>query len=144
MPNSPSPISKPDGEKAVDDIRAQLGIDPRLNIAYAEVNVGSVADEPIAVSGSRSPAGTVPTPTTQLYDTFDTPPGHYRGNDAEAKLLEAIAVELQPGATKGGRYPQHAGAIRLYSHFTICPSCDGVIAAFRAMFPGVELVVSHG
>jgi hypothetical protein len=144
VPNPPTPIDKTDGEQAVDDIRQQLGIDPRLNIAYAEVAVGPVIDEPIGVSGVRSPPGTVPTSITRLFDTFDTPPGHYRGNDAEAKLLEAVAAQLQPDAVKGGSYPAHQGSVRLYSHFTICPSCDGVVAAFRVMFPNVELVVSHG
>jgi hypothetical protein len=79
-----------------------------------------------------------------LFDTFDTPPGHYRGNDAEAKLLEAVARAIEPNAQKGQCYANPSGAIRLYSHFTICPSCGGVIAAFQTMFPGIVLSYSDG
>ena len=68
----------------------------------------------------------------------------YRGNDSEAKLLEAAAKQIQPNAQKGQCYPGPKGTIRLYSHFTICASCEGVIAAFRAMFPNVVLSVSDG
>jgi hypothetical protein len=92
----------------------------------------------------RSPAGSVPMPTSRLFDTFDTPPGFYRGADAEVKVLEAVARAIQPHAQRGWSYPLPTGSVRMFSHFTICPSCDGVIAAFRAMFPNVALSVSDG
>jgi len=115
-----------------------------LNIAYAEVNVDTYQDELIGVSGADSPASTVPTPFSRLFDAVDTPPGMFRGNDSEVKLLEAIARAIQTNVQKGQCYPDRTGPIRLYSHFTICPSCDGLIAAFRAMFPNVALSISDG
>jgi hypothetical protein len=142
--SGPNPIPKADGEREVAALYQQFGVSAALNIAYAEVSVDSHHDDPIGVSGRNSPTGTIPTPTFRLFDTFDTPPGHYRGNDAEAKLLEAIARKIQPNAQKGQCYAGPTGAVRLYSHFTICPSCDGVIAAFRGMFPCVVLSVSDG
>jgi hypothetical protein len=147
MPNSshgPNPIDKTVGEKEVAHIQQQFGIDPDQNVAYAEVNVDSYQDELIGISGSQSPAGTVPIPVSRLFDTFDTPPGHYRGNDSEVKLLEEIAKTIQSDAQKGQCYPKRTGSIRMYSHFTVCPSCEGVIAAFQAMFPGIEFSYSDG
>lgn len=140
----PDPIREADGEAAVAAIRQQFGIAATQNIAYAEVATDTYQDEPIGVSGSDSPAGTVAVPTSRLFDTFDTPPGFYRGNDSEVKLLEAMARAIQPNAQKGQCYPQRTGSIRLYSHFTLCPSCDGVIAAFRAMFPSIDFSYSDG
>jgi hypothetical protein len=142
--SGPNPIPKTDGEREVASLYQAFGIPASQNVAYADVSVGTIQEEMVSVSGSGSPAGMVPTPTARLFDTFDTPPGFYRENDAEAKLLEAVAKAIQPGAQKGQCYPDPAGSVRLYSHFTICPSCDGVMAAFRAMFPNVALSVSDG
>lgn len=140
----PNSIRKADGEAEIAAIRQQLNIAPAQNIAFAEVAVGTYQDEQIGVSGGTSPAGTVPTPTSRLFDTFDTPPGHDRRNDAEAKLLETIARAIEPNVQKGQCYANHTGTIRLYSHFTICPSCGGVIAAFQAMFPKVVFSYADG
>lgn len=142
--SGPVPIPKTEGEKEVSNLYQAFGVPAAQNIAYAEIDVGRYHDELVAVSASSSPAGTVPTPTTRLFDTFDTPPGFYRGNDAEVKLLEAIARAIEPNTRKDLCFPGLTGSVRLYSHFTICPSCDGVIAAFRAMFPNVALSVSDG
>jgi putative deaminase of polymorphic toxin system len=140
----PNPIRKADGEAEVAALRQQFNIPAAQNVAYAEVAVDAHQDELIAVSGGTSPAGAVPTPASRLFDTVDTPPGHYRGNDAEVKLLEAVARAIEPNAQKGQCHANRTGAVRLYSHFTICPSCLGVIAAFGAMFPGVVLSYSDG
>jgi hypothetical protein len=140
----PNPIGKTDGEKEVAVIRQQFNIPAALNIAYAEIAVETYQDELIGVSGAASPAGTVPTPTSRLFDTFDTPPGHFRDNDAEVKLLEAVARAIQPDAQKGQCYPARTGTVRLYSSFTICPSCEGVMAAFQELFPNVEFSSSDG
>jgi hypothetical protein len=140
----PNPIRKTDGDIEVAAIRQQFNIAAAQNVAYAEVAVDAYQDELIGVSGATSPAGTAPNRTTRLFDTSATPPGHYRGNDAEAKLVEALAMAIEPNAQKGQCYSNHAGTIRLYSHFTICPSCDGLIAAFQAMFPNVVFSYSDG
>lgn len=140
----PNPIPKTEGEREVASLYTTFGVAASQNIAYAEISVGGVLDELVGVSGASSPAGTVPTPTSRLFDTFDTPPGHYRGNDAEVKLLEAIAREFEPNAKNGQCYAGPSGSVRLYSHFSICPSCDDIIAAFKVMFTNVILSVSDG
>lgn len=142
----PNPIPKIEGEREAAAIRQQFNIPASQNIAYAEVNVDSYQDELIAVSGGTpvTPAQTAPVPVSRLFDTIATPPGHYRGNDAEAKLLEAIARAVEPNAQKGQCCPNRTGTIRLYSDFTICGSCSGVIAAFQAMFPNVIFSYSDG
>lgn len=142
--SGPNPIPKAEGEREVASLYTTFGVPASQNIAYVEISVGAVQDELVGVSGASSPAGTVPTPPSRLFDTFDTPPGHDRGNDSEVKLLEAIARELEPTAQQGQCYAGPSVSVRLYSHFTICPSCDGVIAAFNAMFPNVTLSVSDG
>lgn len=142
--NGPNPIPKAEGEIEVANLYLGFGVSASQNIAYAEISVGEYQGELVGISGASSPAGTVPTPVPRLFDTFDTPPGHYRGNDAEVKLLVAIAKAIEPNAQKGQCDPVPLGVVRLYSHFTICPSCDGVIAEFRAMFPNVILSVSDG
>ncbi len=140
----PNPIPKAEGEQEVALLYQNFGVPASQNIAYAEIKVAVHLNELIGVSGTVSPPGTVAVPASRLFDTFDTPPGHYRGYDAEAKLLEAIAKEIEPNAQKGQCYPNCSGSVRLYSHFTICPSCDGVVAAFRAMFPNFALSISDG
>lgn len=143
-PSGPNPVPKAEGEREVAAHYRAFGVHTAQNVAYAEINVGAYHDELVGVSGSGSPSGILPTPTSRLFDTFDTPPGFYRGNDAEVKLREAIAKAIEPNAQKGQCSSTPAGSVRLYSHFTICPSCDDVVAAFRAMFPNVALSVSDG
>lgn len=142
--SGPNPIPKAEGEAEVALLYQTFGVSADRNVAYAEVDTDSCGDDLIGVSGRDSPAGTAPAPAARLFDVFDSPPGMFRGYDAEVKLLEATALAIQPDAGTGAVYPARTGTVRLDSHFTICPSCDGVIAAFRAMFPNVELSASDG
>lgn len=142
--SGPNPTSKADGEAEVAALYQALGVAATQNIAYAEVTVDGVEDELVGVSGGLSPGGTVAPPVVRLFAVFDTPPGMNRGYDAEVKVLEAVARLIRPDADAGGCYPTPTGSVRLYSHFTICPRCNGVIAAFRAMFPNVALSASDG
>jgi hypothetical protein len=140
----PNPIGKSEGEAEVVALYSALGVPQAQNIAYAEITVDGLDDALVGVSGIRAPGGTVAVPTARLFATFDTPPGMDRRYDAELKVLEAVARLIQPDAQPDDVYPTPTGSVRLYSHFTICPSCDGVIAAFRAMFPNVVLSTSDG
>lgn len=80
----------------------------------------------------------------RLFDTFDIPPGHYLGNDSEAKLLEAIAQAIQRDVRRTEQYPDSTRTVRLYSDFIICPSCEGVITAFQEVFPSIAFSYSDG
>lgn len=131
------PIPSDEGLHEIERLRELLGIDDDQNIAYAELTINGEYEELIAVSGIRSPAGTVTLPEERLFDTFDV--DFDRSADAEVKLLEEIARRLQRGAPT-------CAMIRLFSERPSCDSCEGVIVQFRAEFPepDIQLVVSDG
>lgn len=128
-------IGLEDGLWRVAEVRSRLRISRHKNIAIADVNVtGSQPRSVIGVSGQESPAGTVMAPDARLFETISTG-RNPRTFDSEVKILEHIAATMPRNAR---------GTISLFTERPVCISCDGVIAQFRQLFPGVQLNIGTG
>lgn len=122
----------------IQEYRLKELIPSRRNVAVARVQInpdrGAIGwgEDLVAVSGTKTPAGSVPMPEDPLFEAFEVPPGHDRRFDTEYKLLEAIASRCTPEAI---------GLVTLVTERSPCPSCASVIQQFRERFPGIQLTV---
>jgi hypothetical protein len=108
------------------------------NIAVARTEINGLPRETLAgLSGEKPRSGFVPPAGTpgnpKIFHAW--PSGNNsREADSEYNLLNYIANQLGP-------FPELRGRIVLFSERPVCSSCTFVIGQFRAIFPGIEIVV---
>jgi hypothetical protein len=140
-----NPISRAHGVRKVTSLKRRFGIEDFRNAAFAEIDTGTGAVSSLqAVSGQRARRGFVSPPGTnggissrqrRFVTTLDDNLRNNRQFDSEVILLEQIANSIPTSAS---------GRIRLFSEQPLCRSCNSVVDQFRSMFPGIEVIVSHG
>ena len=114
------------------------------NYGYLEGNVGSITK-----NGEMIRSGE-PDKITQVFEALEVNPQQVVGGenswlrttDSEYKMLNRLANDL--GATKGAKYPNITGELKIVSERPYCPSCQGVIQQFNEMFPNVKLILVDG
>lgn len=116
-------------------VKAGLAAGANTNVAKARIDIEGVERELLAVSGEKSPSGTVGISEDPIFETRFV--DHDRRLDSEAKILEAIAKKL-------GKNHDCQGSITLLSERPCCPSCLGVIQQFKKRYPNVSLQVYTG
>ncbi|MFM7851213.1 MAG: deaminase domain-containing protein, partial [Flammeovirgaceae bacterium] len=109
----------------------------RRNMAFADIKVNGEVSTLVSISGSKTRPLLIEAPTNRNFTTFETPRGHLRSTDSEAKLLEAIAARYADN-------PKIKGTINLFTERRQCDSCRGVIDQFKAMFPNIKLKIGNG
>lgn len=128
-------ISVSRGVEQTTAIRERLGLatgERNVAVAQGELNGEKFAYE--AVSGKKSPAGTIELPENPIFTT--KPSGAMtRAFDTEVKILENAAKQLTPDST---------GVINIFTERAPCLSCQQVIKQFEDMFPKVKVIVTHG
>ena len=121
------------GQEVAADYRANsnngLGVKKSANIAVSQYEINGESGQHIAVSGEAERPGAINMPAQRQFD-YGTRPF-----DSETKIFETHAANLGPDAT---------GTIDLYSERIPCPSCQGVIGQFKALFPGIQVNVTWG
>ncbi len=132
-------ITKKDGLKRTNAARKKYNVkEGTRNVAVADVEItGREKKSVVAISGQKSPDGTVPSPKKRLFKTKDSG-AMTRKYDTEVKILEDVASDLDRDST---------GLINLFTEKEPCPSCGGkggVIDQFRKMFPNIKLNVTDG
>lgn len=128
------------GKQAADDVRARLAangetISKGRNVAVAR---GTIDGEEIsldAVSGTKTPSGTVQMPESPTLNPISVDGSVERPTDSEFKILDQLAQKLNPDSK---------GVINLYTEREPCPACDNVIKQFQDKFPGVKVNVTNG
>ncbi|MEQ9480925.1 deaminase domain-containing protein [Coleofasciculus sp. F4-SAH-05] len=116
-------------------LRHELGIGQRRNIAIAEFQIGNDSGELTAVSGQAIRPGTISLPQQPLFETFEFSPGHSRAYDSEYKLLEELA-------SRYAQTPEIQGTVNLVTERPPCVSCSYVIEQFRQRFPNIALNIN--
>jgi hypothetical protein len=130
-------IGRRQGLQYVDSVRDRLDVETTRNIAYLEYSIGETEGRLTAISGEGAYADTVGVPANPVFQAFDV--GHARDADSEYKLLNALAALL-------GDKPCDKVRVRLFTERPLCPSCQGVVAQFKARYAGadVKIVTSDG
>ena len=92
----PEGIPPAEGARIAHSIRRSLNVN-KGNVAIAEVDIEGQRQLLAAISGKKSPPGTVPTPTERLFQTQKSG-AMPREFDTEVKILEQVAKDLLPTA----------------------------------------------
>jgi hypothetical protein len=142
---NPTYISPEEGRRRVAEIRRELREDTgaegaleRRNIAILRYEVYGGKGELVAVSGQKSPPGTVPLPEDLEFTTLPTYRTHGdrdRSFDSEVKLLEHFAKRFSR---------ESKGSVSLYTERSPCFSCQAVIQIFRGRYPGIRFSRTYG
>ncbi len=121
------------------DDKKGLGLNSRnkagKNFAKIEFEISGERGTIYAMSGQKSPQGTVSIPGNRRFVTVDVR-GRTRAFDSEVKMFEYLADNYDVGSH---------GKITLKSELIVCPSCKGVTSQFDEMFKGlIEIEVRSG
>jgi hypothetical protein len=116
------------------ELRQSLNVGGGRNSAVAQFKIDGATGELVGVSGQAVRPGTVPAPTSHVFNTIQTG-NNPRTLDAEYKILEQLATQL----TSTSR-----GVVNLYSELPVCVSCSSVITQFQQKFPNVVVNVTIG
>ncbi|WP_052344264.1 pre-toxin TG domain-containing protein [Bacillus ndiopicus] len=126
--------STEDSINRINQIRQELSVGSKRNIAFAEYEINGKKGELIGVSGNAERAGTVGVPEKRIFDTITTG-NNPRTLDSEVKILENLASNLSQ---------QASGKVYLFSELPFCISCSGVIEQFKKRFPNIDVIIDHG
>ncbi|QLY32956.1 hypothetical protein H0264_12590 [Nocardia huaxiensis] len=129
-----------DGKQEAQAVRDRLAASGQTIAGTRNVAVtrGQIDGQDIsldAVSGGKTPDGTVGTPKEPMFNPVSEDGSVIRPTDSEYKILENLGQQLRPDSK---------GSINLYTEREPCGACLSVIEQFRAKFPGVEVNVTHG
>jgi hypothetical protein len=128
------------------DERLRLGLTSngsrQRNLAVVDYSINGDRGTLAALSNTHSPAGTVGMPTERVFSTFSTPAHHNRALDSEMKIFETFARQHNPNGV--AVVPDVRGHMNLMSELRICPSCNGGLRQFEAMFPNVKVNIHTG
>ncbi|WP_235884172.1 RHS repeat-associated core domain-containing protein [Saccharopolyspora elongata] len=113
-------------EEKIDNYRDDHKVGKGRNIAVAEYEIDGMSGELIGTSRAHQYPGAVPMFENPRFDAA-------RASDAEHKILENMAQNLDPSAS---------GRIHITSERPVCTSCQGVIEQFRQAFPGIQVTYS--
>jgi hypothetical protein len=117
----------------VADYRSAQNIRGSRNVAATSSCLDGIFSILVAVSGVKSPPGSVDLPSDPVFDTFDpVGNGNTREYDSERKLLETINAATTPSTR---------GTVFLLSERRPCDSCAGVVTQFRASRPLVMVQI---
>ncbi|WP_280407639.1 deaminase domain-containing protein [Nocardia brasiliensis] len=138
----PSVTNSPefDGSQAANDLRARLAANGESvansrNVAVARGQIDGQNISLDAVSGARTPSGTVEAPGNPILRPESVDGSVVRPADSEFKILDNLAQNLRPDSK---------GSINLYTERAPCDACTNVIEQFKQRFPGVEVNVTYG
>ncbi|MFE9582090.1 deaminase domain-containing protein [Nocardia sp. NPDC006044] len=133
-------MSEFNGSQEAQGVRARLAANGEAvansrNVAVARGEIDGQNISLDAVSGARTPSGTVDAPTNPILRPQSVDGSVVRPVDSEFKILDSLAQQLRPDSK---------GAINLYTERSPCDACTDVIKQFKEKFPGVEVNVTYG
>ena len=135
--------------RATDEGAVVPGSDTEEMARLGEKN-RATRDKKIEKAMKVAAGGTQPGMKVRVEPVKPAAPNHWRGHDAELKLIEEINFRLRPHlklpkndyAPSDVRSHGVTGTVWLHSDFVICASCDAAIRGFRRMFPNVHVEVT--
>lgn len=131
------PIEKHEGQALADALRAELGTREKQNIAVAQIAIdGHKPEGVIAVSGEKSPKGTLEAPEHRKFKITEYDGAITHAFDTEVKILEKVAKQLE-------KTPDAQGTINLFTERYPCTSCIEVIDQFKSKFKNIDINISY-
>ncbi len=113
----------------VESLRAANTISGKKNIAFAEYEIGGMRGDRWAVSGESPRGGSVAPVSNPQFSSA-------RPFDTEKLILEDLVATVIKGGNPNG-------TIRIHTERPACEHCEGVIAEFMQMFPGIRVTVTN-
>ncbi|MCX2583772.1 deaminase domain-containing protein [Pedobacter sp. MR22-3] len=131
-------------EGTIENYRVNIGVSTQRNFGYLEGNVNSfdvsnIVDSQTGVKIFRSVATEVAEQEPKIFTALEV--SWSRITDSEYRMLNKLALNLEPNAQLGAVFNNYIGTIKVVSERAYCTSCQGAIKQFNSVFPNIKLIL---